>query len=235
MQKITDKAVTEAKIIKKVIARKLVDHLPQETAPVSIFMAGSPGAGKTEVAKHMITTFKDNFAIELVHIENDELRKEFPDYNGLNSPLFQRPATTLVEAIHDRALKRDVSFILDSTLSSFEKAESNIQRSLKRNRTVLIIFVYQEPTQAWHLVQAREDIEGRRVPKEVFIKQFLESQQVVSQLKKIFKNQIDITFIEKNLDNNNHTPYYNVSDIDALLGKKYNCEALEVIVGLKHQ
>lgn len=235
MQKITDKAVTEAKIIKKVIARKLVDHLPQETAPVSIFMAGSPGAGKTEVAKHMITTFKDNFAIELVHIENDELRKEFPDYNGLNSPLFQRPATTLVEAIHDRALKRDVSFILDSTLSSFEKAESNIQRSLKRNRTVLIIFVYQEPTQAWHLVQAREDIEGRRVPKEVFIKQFLESQQVVSQLKKIFKNQIDITFIEKNLDNNNHTPYYNVSDIDALLGKKYNREALEVIVGLKHK
>jgi len=233
VQEITDKAIKEAKKIKKALARKMIDHLPEETAPISIFMAGSPGAGKTETAKHMISTFRNDFSVELVHIENDELRKEFPDYEGLNSSLFQTPATILVEAIHDRALKRDVSFILDSTLSSFEKAKSNIQRSLKRNRTVLIIFVYQEPTQAWHLVQAREIIEGRRVPKEVFVKQFLNSQQVVSKLKAMFGEQIDITFIEKNLDNNNDKPHYNVSNIDALLAKKYNRAMLETIVGLK--
>lgn len=102
-------------------------------------------------------------------MENDELRKEFEDYNGLNSPLFQTPATLLVEAIHDRALQRSVSFVLDSTLPSFEKAKSNIERSLKRDRAVYIIFVYQEPAQAWRLVQARETVEGRRVPKAVFV------------------------------------------------------------------
>ncbi|RFD34835.1 zeta toxin family protein, partial [Vibrio parahaemolyticus] len=192
----------------------------------------SPGAGKTETARNMIKTFKKESGVDLVHIENDELRKVFEDYDGINSPLFQRPATLLVEAIHDRALKRDVSFILDSTLSSLEKAKDNIQRSLKRNRYVLIIFVYQEPEQAWCLVKAREIVEGRRVPEEVFVNQFMESQRVVSELKKLFQDQVDIIFIEKNIDGRNERPHFNVSDIDALLRKKYNRESLEAIVGL---
>lgn len=231
-EQITEKAIKEAKKLKNKLAKEMVDHLPQEESAVSVFMAGSPGAGKTETARNMIKTFKKESGVDLVHIENDELRKVFEDYDGINSPLFQRPATLLVEAIHDRALKRDVSFILDSTLSSLEKAKDNIQRSLKRNRYVLIIFVYQEPEQAWCLVKAREIVEGRRVPEEVFVNQFMESQRVVSELKKLFQDQVDIIFIEKNIDGRNERPHFNVSDIDALLRKKYNRESLEAIVGL---
>ncbi|EHW0654654.1 zeta toxin family protein [Vibrio parahaemolyticus] len=231
-EQITEKAIKEAKKLKKKLAKEMVDHLPQEESAVSVFMAGSPGAGKTETARNMIKTFKKESGVDLVHIENDELRKVFEDYDGINSPLFQRPATLLVEAIHDRALKRDVSFILDSTLSSLEKAKDNIQRSLKRNRYVLIIFVYQEPEQAWCLVKAREIVEGRRVPEEVLVNQFMESQRVVSELKKLFQDQVDIIFIEKNIDGRNERPHFNVSDIDALLRKKYNRESLEAIVGL---
>ncbi|HIF9464868.1 zeta toxin family protein [Photobacterium damselae] len=232
-EEITAKATAEAKKLKKTIAKTMVDHLPQEESAVSVFMAGSPGAGKTETARAMIKSFKAEYDVELVHIENDELRKEFDDYNGLNSPLFQRPATILVEAIHDRALKRDVSFILDSTLSSFDKAKDNISRSLKRDRYVLIIFVYQEPEQAWQLVKAREKVEGRRVPEDVFVNQFMESQRVVSELKQAFGSDIDVMFIEKNIDGVNDKPHFNVSDIDALLRKKYNREYLESIVGLR--
>lgn len=232
-QQITEKATKEAKKMKKAVANRLVDHLPQEESPVSVFMAGSPGAGKTETARAMIRAFANEHGQGLVHIENDELRKEFEDYKGWNSPLFQRPATLLVEAIHDKALKSGVSFILDSTLSSFEKAKDNIERSLKRNRFVMVIFVYQAPEQAWQLVKAREKVEGRRVPESVFVEQFLESQRVVSELKRHFGDQIDITFIEKNIDGNNDKPHFNVTDIDALLRKKYNRESLEAIVGLK--
>ncbi|MGI2102915.1 zeta toxin family protein [Shewanella oncorhynchi] len=232
-QQITEKATKEAKKMKKAVANRLVDHLPQEESPVSVFMAGSPGAGKTETARAMIRAFANEHGQGLVHIENDELRKEFEDYNGLNSPLFQRPATLLVEAIHDKAMKNGVSFILDSTLSSFEKAKDNIERSLKKNRFVMVIFVYQAPEQAWQLVKAREKVEGRRVPESVFVEQFLESQRVVSELKRHFGDQIDITFIEKNIDGNNDKPHFNVTDIDALLRKKYNRESLEAIVGLK--
>ncbi|WP_231570518.1 zeta toxin family protein [Shewanella sp. ZOR0012] len=201
-QEITEKAIKEAKKMKKEVASKLVDAFPLEDLPVSVFMAGSPGAGKTETARAMIRAFANEHGQGLVHIENDELKKEFEDYNGLNSPLFQRPA----EAIHDRALKRNVSFILDSTLSSFDKAKDNIERSLKRSRYVLIIFVYQEPEQAWKLVKAREKVEGRRVPEAVFVEQFLESQRVVSELKRHFKDKINITFIEITLTVTTITP-----------------------------
>ncbi|MBF4390961.1 zeta toxin family protein, partial [Vibrio anguillarum] len=44
--------------------------------------------------------------------------------------------------------------------------------------------------------------------------------------------QVDIIFIEKNIDGRNERPHFNVSDIDALLRKKYNRESLEAIVGL---
>lgn len=42
-KEITDKAVKEAKRLKKEIASKMINSLPEEEMPVSVFMAGSPG------------------------------------------------------------------------------------------------------------------------------------------------------------------------------------------------
>ncbi|MBR7887618.1 zeta toxin family protein [Marinomonas sp. A79] len=232
---IKNTAVIYAKSIKKAFAKKVVDPLSPEEKPVSVFMAGSPGAGKTEVARLIIRDFEDEYGVNLVHIENDELRKEFAGYDGHNSPLFQKPATILVEAIHDRALSRSISFVLDSTLASFEKAQKNIERSLAKGRYIQIIFVYQEPEQAWELVKAREKVEGRRVPPEVFVEQFMGSQHVVSKLKHLFNDEINIIFMEKNIykKDKNEKPKFNVADIDVILRKKYNREQLEAIVGLR--
>ncbi len=47
------------------------------------------------------------------------------------------------------------------------------------------------------MVKAREIVEGRRVPPEVFVDQFLKSQAVVSELKKISKDQIFYFYGEK--------------------------------------
>jgi len=232
---IIKQAIAYAKKIKKSFAKGIVDSLPEEANAVSVFMAGSPGAGKTETARHMINSFKENQKLALVHIENDEYRKEFEHYQGHNSPLFQKAATLLVEAVHDRVLRRKVSFLLDSTLSSFDKARSNIERSIRKSRYVLIIFVYQEPEQAWRLVKAREKIEGRRVPADVFVDQFLKSQEVVSKLKAEFKENIDIIFIEKNIDGTSKKPQFNVTDIDIILNKKYNRASLEIIAGINEE
>lgn len=52
-QLVIEKAIRQAKDMKKEVAKRLVDHLPQEEEAVSVFMAGSPGAGKTEtLGKH---------------------------------------------------------------------------------------------------------------------------------------------------------------------------------------
>lgn len=230
-KRIAEQAVRDARKRKKTYAKSIVDHLTGEVRPVSVFMAGSPGAGKTETARSMRQMFEQQAGAGFIHIDNDEMRKEFANYNGLNSPLFQKAATILVEAIHDRALRRNVSFIMDSTLASLDKAKSNIQRSLAKDRFVLIIFVYQPPKQAWELVQAREIVEGRRVPAEVFITQFIESQVTVTQLKQQFGNQIELMFVEKNTQTGHEAIYLDVSDIDALLSKKYTRSQLETIIG----
>jgi len=49
-QEVSDEALRFARSNKKMIARRLTDKAiyPPEEAPVSVYMAGSPGAGKTE-------------------------------------------------------------------------------------------------------------------------------------------------------------------------------------------
>ncbi|MDO8302320.1 MAG: zeta toxin family protein, partial [Sedimentisphaerales bacterium] len=59
--------------------------------PVSVFMAGSPGAGKTEFSKRLI----DNSSGKLpVRIDSDDIRSLFPNYTGSNSSIFQPACTT---------------------------------------------------------------------------------------------------------------------------------------------
>lgn len=215
---------------KKMIAEKLVDHFLQEESPVSVFMAGSPGAGKTEVAKSLVEGFGGN----TLRIDNDELRNEFEGYTGGNSHLFQSASTRLVDAVHDRALKKEISFILDTTLSSYEVAKKNIERSLKRNRAVMIIFVYQSPQNAWAFVQAREKVEGRRVPPDVFIKQFIDSQLVVNKLKKEFNKQIRVEVLVRDLMEDK-AYHCNVNTVDQYLEHKYDAVSLNSIVNNKSE
>lgn len=75
---------------KKTVAKRLTDRdkYSPEDKPVSVFMAGSPGAGKTEASKALIDSLSDN-GIEALRIELDDLRCEFESYNGDNSHLYQ--------------------------------------------------------------------------------------------------------------------------------------------------
>jgi len=221
-------AHAKKKSTKKAVARRLINGYPQEQKPVSVFMAGSPGSGKTESSKALI----ENFGGAVLRIDNDELREEFEGYNGGNSHLFQDAATRLLEAVHDMALKKSISFVLDTTLSNFEKAKSNIERSLCKGRNVTILFVYQEPHLAWKFVQAREKVEGRRVPPEVFVDQFLSSQETVNLLKAHFTNKIEVHVMVKDVDGKNRLYHANVSTVDQYLTNRYDRASLERVVGL---
>ena len=96
----------------------------------------------------------------------------------------------LVEKINDLALKQKQSFILDGTLSNFDKAKTNIEPSLKKRRPIQILYVYQKPQLAWDFVQKREKVEGRRIRLEDFVTQYFSSRQVVYDLKREFGDRI---------------------------------------------
>lgn len=87
-QHIWDEAIAFARSNKKAIGRRLTtkEQYPPEEEPVSVFMAGSPGAGKTEASIALVNFFADT---AILRIDPDELRNEFATYTGGNSWLFQ--------------------------------------------------------------------------------------------------------------------------------------------------
>ena len=155
---VRERAIARAKQRKKPFAKVFTDKAkyPTEANPVSVFMAGSPGAGKTEASKELLRETLQNTKVRVLRIDPDDLRGEFPDYDGTNAWLFQGAVSILVEKIHDLALEQAQSFILDGTLAIYDRAAKNIKRSLGRGRQVQILYVYQRPELAWEFVKARE-------------------------------------------------------------------------------
>ncbi|MBK9251954.1 MAG: zeta toxin family protein [Proteobacteria bacterium] len=211
-REVAERALSFARANKKQIARRWADKAvyAAEAEPVSVFMAGSPGAGKTEASIELLETFKPG---KILRIDPDELRSEFPEYAGRNSALFQPAVSVLVEKIHDLALEQQQSFILDGTLSNHERARRNVERSLGRQRTVQILYVYQSPMLAWQFVQSREASEGRHIQPEVFLEQYFAARQVVNRLKQN-SAQVAVDMLMKNIDNSSRFYRAGVDQVD---------------------
>lgn len=232
-KKIEDEALEFARKHKKTIAKKLTDperFLPEDE-PVSVFMAGSPGAGKTEASIELLAMVEEGSS-EILRIDPDDLRAEFPDYTGDNSWLFQKGISVLVEKIHDLALKQKQTFLLDGTLSNYHKAEQNIARSLKKGRVVQILYVYQEPMLAWEFVTSREALEGRRIKPEHFIEQYFAARNVVNKLKDKFRSEIKVDLLLKNTDNSHRAYKAGIDRIDNHIPEKYTSVDLAKMLGI---
>lgn len=179
-----------------------VNSFPPDTKPISVFMAGSPGAGKTEFSKNLIKILEGDKEHRVVRIDGDEVRPFIPGYSGTNSNLFQGVAPLVVEKMHDLVLHQNQSFILDGTFSKYTKAVDNIDRSLNKNRPVFIFYLYQEPNIAWKFTQARERVEKRNIPKSAFIDQFLGAKDVVEHISQNYKNKVVIFIVKKDYEKN---------------------------------
>lgn len=198
---------------------------PSLANPVSIFMAGSPGAGKTEFSKHLIANIL-HASEYIARIDPDEIRMALPCYISGRAELFQPAVSVSVEKIHDYIIQKSISFLLDGTLSDLKKARSNIQRSVNRKRSVIIQYIYQPPEIAWGFTQAREEVEGRDIPKEAFVEQFFAAHNNIDILKKEFGDNVRIDFIERDISKNTYQTYLNISDIDKYIKKRYTKEKL---------
>ena len=83
----------------KIIAMKFTDpkiFLP-EIKPSSVYMAGSPGAGKTEASISLLDAIKQNEGnkqnegqLNVLRIDSDELRSKIEDYTGNLNRCLQR-------------------------------------------------------------------------------------------------------------------------------------------------
>ncbi|HED05569.1 MAG TPA: Zeta toxin, partial [Ignavibacteria bacterium] len=163
----------------------------------------------------------------ILRIDPDDLRVEFIDYNGANSTLFQGATSIVADKMQDEALSQDQSYIFDGTLTNLIRARENIKRSLKHGRDVFIVYVYQDPLQAWKFVKAREAKDGRAIPLDVFIYKYFQARENVNILKRDFGKWVQVDVIVKNIDGTDFKYRENIDMVDSHIPEKYDREELK--------
>lgn len=193
--------------------------------PISLFMAGSPGAGKTEVSKRLVETFTEGIP---VRIDADEIREICPGYSGANAHLFQAAATKGVQMLYDHVLKKHLHAIMDTTFQ-YAGALDNVQRSLDKQRTVAIYYLYQDPIIAWDFTKKREATESRRVSLDDFVGALLRARENVRAAKERFDDRITIHVMLRNFNVRTDEIHRDatVEGIDRLIPVQYTAEQLK--------
>lgn len=134
-----------------------------------------------------------------MHIDTDDIRDFFKPlgYDGQNSNIFQKVASRGFNELFNYSLKQEYSIILDSNLSNISQAIQNIERLLKRGYNIQIYYLYNNPKVCFEYATRREIVTHRKVPKDVFIRSNINSYNTVLEIKSIFKNSINLHFIDK--------------------------------------
>ncbi len=229
VQKLASDAAIYVKQHRKELIETFVGNVRPVQKPVSIFMAGSPGAGKTEFSIRLIREIlgaRDT----IVRVDPDEIRTWLPQYVPGKAEYFQEAVTLGVNKLHDYLKSKSYSFLLDGTFSKLNIAESNVQLSLDKGRPVFIQYVIQPPEIAWKFTQDREKVEGRNITRESFIEQFLASRDVVAEIKNTFGKKIQVDLIERNLQTGTYDFTFNIDHLDKYLPKKYSRDDLEKVI-----
>ncbi|OGE07049.1 hypothetical protein A3I53_03215 [Candidatus Curtissbacteria bacterium RIFCSPLOWO2_02_FULL_40_13b] len=197
----------------------------QDPYPTTVFMAGSPGAGKTEFSRRLAELFKQKPVI----IDADEIRKIIPGYVGKKAYLFQKAATKGVNFLYDYVCKNRLNVIIDGTFAYADPIE-NIKRSLKHNRNIEIYFLYQDPVISWKFTKIREKKEFRNVPRDVFINAYVKSIENAATVKKKFGARIKLNLVIKDFTDGLQTLKLNITVLEKLLPKLYTGEELTQIL-----
>lgn len=201
------------------------NDISPDDIPTTIFMAGCPGAGKTEFSLNLA----DKFNQKPVIIDADEIRKIVPKYRGDKAYLYQKAANKGVNILYDYSCKMNFNVILDGTFA-YGDAEGNIEHSLKHNRNIEIYFIYQDPLLSWELTKIREKKEFRNVPKDVFISAYLDSMKNIKLVKKIFGNKIKLNIVIKDFNKGLNKFELNKDKLEGYIGKLYNKGELEALL-----
>ena len=205
--------------LEEFISELIHDSVPTKE-PDAVFMAGSPGAGKTEVALGLSENYDNHILIDA-----DAFRIQFPGYDGSNSSQFQKASAWLVDQSFKFVVDKGYSFILDATFAVLS-AEKNIIRTLKNGYRVTLFYVYQDPQVAWRFTKERELVEGRVVPKDTFINAFFQARKNIEKVKERHP-EVTLHIIIKDYQNNISEVHFDADNIQLVLPQKYTKLQLE--------
>ena len=226
-------SIDYVKFHKKELVAKICDPNKYKPSrkPFTLFMAGSPGSGKTEYSRSFLKELqKKDPQLTIIRLDTDELRELIPQYTKSNSDEVQLAATLLFDKTFDYIQNNSLNAIIDTTFAS-PKSVQNVARAIKRGRKVGILYLYQDPVIAWNYTQKRERMEGRTVPKSVFINAYFAAKKNVSTIKEMYGNQVELHLFEKDKENSFvKKAKFNVLSLDKHLKESYTVSMLEKLL-----
>lgn len=194
--------------------------------PSAIFMAGLPGAGKTEFSKNLI---KIVGGLKAVRIDMDEIASQIKGYRPEIADKYRESATRLMNGIYDKILKEKLEFIMDGTFGS-KSSIRNIERAINHGYVVKIVYIVQEPRLAWKFTLAREKVEHRSIDMDGFVKTYFSITDNILKVSLLMKkyDKITVDIVIKNKENGIESWVPNIrSGIDILLKTSYNNKTLK--------
>jgi predicted ABC-type ATPase len=206
-----DRYLKWAKFNRKRIVKAYLTRFeyPSSEHPSIIFMAGLPGAGKTEFASRLLPQL-DN---KMLHIDLDEIAENIKEYNPKIAHLFRPGANIILERLYDQSIKKRIDILMDGTLGH-DKALENIERAiLHYNYTARIYFILQDPIKAWEVTQLREKVEFRSIDAEGFAISYYKMLDNLNKLQQKFGDKISISVVIKRPNNSFKEINDNVSNI----------------------
>lgn len=235
----------------ELIGRFITSKKPLQLDLLTFFMAGSPGAGKTEFSrrymleiidkknKKLISRFRkmkvniENVDVFFIKIDVDEIRDFIPQYQKTdiqlckkgNAHVIQKAATRGLDILRNYCFKNNISFLHDGTFGNYATMRELVKKSLRAGRDVQIFYIYLDPLIAWECTKAREFIEGRNIIKERFVEQFFASRENVDRIKQEFGNKVKLHCIIKNEDKKPKEIQLNIESVDRFIKKYYNGES----------
>lgn len=232
---VSEEALKFIKSNRKQLINKFADlnYYFHDENPASYFMAGAPGAGKTEYSKSFIKEmYEHDHNIRIVRIDPDEIREILPTniWTGCNADELSRATSKGVEILYDYALHNYQNLLMDGTFSNYDVAYKNVTRSLSKGRRIGLYYVYQRPMIAWKFTKIREVEEGRHVPKAIFIDSFFGSINNVNRIKKELGSQITLSLVIKDIKNKIEKYEINIQNVDSYIKERYNRDDLDKLL-----
>ena len=242
MINLSDAAIRYAQEHRKELVERYtsLSMFPSVDRPVTFFMAGAPGVGKSEFAQGLKETYAQHQEYGkqmIVHIDVDEIKKCLPQYHFSNSYEVQPAANRIMQYLVEAIFGKKQHAIIDTTFANYERAVQNIDRSLTRGRSITVFYLCQKPDLAWDYTKKREIVEGRPITKDTFIDAYISAKANIIAIKKKYASGIVINVVMKNEQNEIDDQRLNVSEseFEAFLVEKgldvtYNIHYLSKIL-----
>ncbi len=166
----------------------------QKGQKIALFMAGSPGAGKTEFIRRLLS---DDQHVWYYILDLDEIRSWMPKYKWKYAEKYTKWAIKILEMLIDECIHNEYPFVLDGTFTSTKAMERNIERLINKNYKIGVFYIHTVPELAWLYTLYRGKDEWRLIPVSRFIRDYYLAPENICLFSEKYQEAIDIYIVNK--------------------------------------